>query len=341
MTRAFSRGWSLLELMIGLVIASVALTGALSLFAHSRVLLEANDSVSRLQDQARHALSVLVRDIEQAGSYGFGMDPRTLRIVRDGDLARVIASGDDLRQDAPPVALPASLHGCGTNFAVDLARGVEGSNNRYAAGVDAPRCDPALSAGTAASGADTLTVRYATEIAAPRPGRLQLFSDRFTTQSGQALFVDGRAPGRSADDRDTFDVVVRTYYVARDSVERANWPALRAKTLTTIAGSPGFLDEEILSGVEDLQVQFGIAESATSGAVTRFVDPGAAELLTRAPRAVRIWLRIRAETTERGYRDDRAWRYAGVEFAPTASEQGIRRLLVTRTVALRTPGGEP
>lgn len=341
MTRANSRGWSLLELMVGLAIASVVLTGAISLLAHSRGLLDANDSVSRLQDQARHALSVLVRDLEHAGSFGFGLDHRSLRIVRDGDPSLAIASGDDLRQDAPPVPLPPSIHGCGANFAVDLSRAVEASNNRFAAGVDASRCDPTASAGGAMTGADTLTVRRATEIAAPMPGRLQLFSNRFTTRSGQVLFADGRAPGTSADDEDTFDVVVRIYYVARSSVERAGWPALRAKTLTTIAGSPAFRDEEILPGVEDMQVQFGIAEAGTSGPVTRFVDPDAAELLTLAPRAVRIWLRIRAETTERGYRDDRTWRYADAQFAPAASEQGIRRLLVSRTVTLRAPGSEP
>jgi type IV pilus assembly protein PilW len=341
MIRGNSRGWSLLELMVGLAIASIVLTGAISLLAHSRDLLEANDSVSRLQDQARHALSVLVRDLEHAGSYGFGLDHRTLRIVRDGDPLLAIASGDDLRQDAPPVPLPASIHGCGANFAVDLSRAVEASNNRFAAGVDASRCDPTASAGGAMTGADTLTVRHATEIASPMPGRLQLLSNRFTTRSGQTLFADGRAPGPSADDADTFDVVVRTYYVARSSVERAGWPALRVKSLTTIAGSPAFRDEEILPGVEDLQVQFGIAESGASGPVTRFVDPNAAELLTLAPRAVRIWLRIRAEATERGYRDDRAWRYADTEFAPAASEQGIRRLLVSRTVTLRTRDDEP
>lgn len=341
MMRANSRGWSLLELMVGLAIASIVLTGAISLLGHSRNLLDANDSVSRLQDQARHALSVLVRDLEHAGSYGFGLDHRALRIVSNGDPSLAIASGDDLRQDAPPVPLPASIHGCGANFAVDLSRAVEASNNRFAAGVDASRCDPTASAGGAMPGADTLTVRHATEIAPPMPGRLQLFSNRFTTRSGQALFADGRAPGTSGDDQHTFDVVVRTYYVARDSVERAGWPALRAKSLTTIAGSPAFRDEEILPGVEDLQVQFGIEESGAPGRVTRFVDPDAAELLTLAPRAVRIWLRIRAETTERNHRDDRAWRYADTEFAPAASAQGFRRLLVSRTVTMRTRGSEP
>ncbi len=339
MRRAKNSGWSLLELMIGLAIASIVLTGAISLFVHSRDLLEANESVARLQDQARHALSVIVRDIELAGSYGFGLEPRTLRVVRGGDPSLAIASGEELRQGAPPVPLPESIHDCGENFAVDLSRRVEGTNNRFAAGVGASRCTPSASAGGAVIGADSLTVRHATGSAAPTAGRLQLFSNRFATQSGQVLFADGRAPGPSSVDQRTFDVVVRTYYVARNSVERAGWPALRARTLTSIAGAPGFRDEEILPGVEDLQVQFGIAESATSDTVTRFVDPEATELLASPPRAVRVWMRIRAESTERGFREDRAWRYADTEFATTSDDRDIRRVLVSRTVNLPTDGG--
>jgi type IV pilus assembly protein PilW len=341
MSRAHIRGWSLLELMIGLAIASIVLTGAISLFAHSRELLEASDSVARLQDQARHALSVIARDLEHAGSFGFGLDPRTLRVVRDGDLSRPIASGDELRQGAPPVPLPESIHDCGTNFAVDLTRGVEASNNRFESGIGAARCEPTASAGGAVTGADAISVRHATETASPAPGRLQLFSNRFAARRGQALFADGRAPGGSSADQRTFDVVVRIYYVARDSVERAGWPALRAKTLTTIAGAPAFRDEEILPGVEDLQVRFGIADSTAPGAVTRYVDPGAPELLTHSPRAVRIWMRIRADSTERGFRDDRTWRYADVEFTPATIEQEMRRTLVSRTITLRIPGGAP
>ncbi len=324
--------------MIGLAIAGIVLTGAISLLAHGRDLLEANDSVSRLQDQSRHALSVIVRDLEHAGSYGFGLDAQRLRLVRDGDPSRVVAAGADLRQGASPVPLEASIHDCGVNFAVDLSRAVEASNNRYALGIDPSHCQPTASAGGAVNGADTLILRHATERASPAPGRLQLYSNRFATQSGQALFIDGRSPGASTTDERIFDVVVRAYYVSRNSVERTGWPALRAKTLTSIAGAPAFRDEEILPGVEDLQVQFGIADSATAGAVMRFVDPDAAELLTHPPRAVRVWMRIRAESTERRYRDDRAWRYADTVFAPAVPEQSIRRLLVSRTVSLRNPG---
>ena len=122
-------------------------------------------------------------------------------------------------------------------------------------------------------------------------------------------------------------------------MERAWWPALRAKTLTEIGGEPRFRDEEILPGVEDLQVQFGIADTSAGNVVTRYVDPGDADLRLFPPLAVRIWMRIRADSTERDYRDDRTWRYADTEFVPAVTEQGFRRILVSRTVTLRNSAG--
>jgi hypothetical protein len=51
--------------------------------------------------------------------------------------------------------------------------------------------------------------------------------------------------------------------------------------------------------------------------------------------AVRIWLRIRADSTEPGFNDERTLEYANVTFTPSAAEARQRRMLVERTVALR------
>ena len=43
----------------------------------------------------------------------------------------------------------------------------------------------------------------------------------------------------------------------------------------------------------------------------------------------------RASRAETGYRDQSIYRYADVAAAPPVAEQGYRRLLVTRRIALR------
>ena len=123
--------------------------------------------------------------------------------------------------------------------------------------------------------------------------------------------------------------------VANDSVGRRGWPALRVKALTEARGAAQFRDEEVLPGVEDLQVEFGVRDPADPDQKLSFIAPDLPGLRQRRVVAVRLWLRIRADRTEPGYVDSRPLGYAGVEFMPDAFEAKQRRTLLTRTVALR------
>ena len=295
------------------------------------------ESLAALQDNARHALSVLVSDIEHAGFYGFAGS--AARLTRGGI---VLAEGAQLQQPdaAYPAAavagLPAGTHDCGTNFAVDLGLAVQGSNNVYAAGPAATNCTPTASAGGARAGTDTLTLRHAS-LAPARPlaGRLQLYTRRLESHAVTDLFADGRAPGPGDSNAEVRDLEVHMYYVANDSVERRQWPALRVKALTESHGAAQFRDEEVLPGVEDLQVELGIRDPGAADAPLCFVAPDFPALRERIVYAVRLWLRIRADRTEPGYFDSRPLRYAGVEFVPDERESRQRRVLIQRTVALR------
>ena len=132
------------------------------------------------------------------------------------------------------------------------------------------------------------------------------------------------------------DLEVRTYYIANDSVERPGWPALRVKALTESRGAAQFRDEEILPGVEDLQVEMGVATIAADGmSRVHYVAPDSPRAREGIVVAVRLWLRIRADATEPGFNDGRRLTYANVSFAPSAAEAKQRRMLIERTVAIR------
>jgi hypothetical protein len=177
-----------------------------------------------------------------------------------------------------------------------------------------------------------LTVRHASlKSVPPHAGRLQLFTRRLGTFGFLDLFFDGRSPGPTDANNEVRDLEVRTYYIANNAVGRTNWPSLRVKELTEAAGAAQFRDEEVLPGVEDLQVEFGLSENG----LVRYVAPDLATLRRGQIVAARIWLRIRADVTESGFFDDRSLNYAGVAFVPTRTEASQRRLLVERTVALR------
>ena len=309
-----ARGFSLVEIMIALALGLTLLAAFLVVLQRCRASFAANESMARLQDGARQALSVLVPDIEHAGFYGFAQ------------LAPAVIAGP----------LPPGIHACGTGFAVNLVEPVQGNDNVFAPAGATRDCAPTATAGGARVGSDSLTVRYASRnTVAPHAGRLQVYSQSLTMTAPRVLFADGRAPGPVDDAHEVRDLEVRTYYIANHSVDRPGWPALRVKALTESGGAAQFRDEEILPGVEDLQVEFGIARVDEGMARVQYVAPGGS--LAREARvvAVRLWLRIRADVTEAGFEDDAPLNYANVRFTPTTLEARQRRLLVERTVALR------
>jgi type IV pilus assembly protein PilW len=310
-----ARGFNLLELMIALVLGLTLLAAFLVVLQRCRAAFATNESLARLQDTARNALAVMVPDIELAGFYGFTNQPGS-RLVG---------------------ALPAGIHACGTNFATALTIAAQGSDNLFRLGDDARSCAPAASARGARAGSDTLTLRHASRsIAAAHAGQLQVYSDRLQSMGPLVLFADGRVPGPVDADHEVRDLEVRTYYIATSSVDRPEWPALRVKALTESGGAAQFRDEEVSPGVEDLQVELGVASRADDGALRLyFVAPDAPRAREGSVVAVRLWLRIRADTTEPGFTDDRALNYANVRFTPSVLESRQRRTLVERTVALR------
>jgi len=119
-------------------------------------------------------------------------------------------------------------------------------------------------------------------------------------------------------------------------------PALRRKVLGT---NGQITDEEVIAGVEDMQVQFGLdmdpPGGVNRGSVDRYVNPDSpiidptnagynvnAEILS-----VRIWLRVRAENVENGFTDTTNYVYADQNVGPF--NDGFRRVLVSKTIYLR------
>jgi hypothetical protein len=152
--------------------------------------------------------------------------------------------------------------------------------------------------------------------------------------SAQFLFADGNAAGPIDDDHEVHDLVVRTYYIARDSVGRRDAPALRVKSLTRSGTGLIFDEDEVMAGVEDLQVQFGVSPEG-NGRVSHYVDPDSPELLNAQVVSVRVWLRVRADEAEPSFIDAQTYRYADVAFTPSGADQHFRRVLMSRTITLR------
>lgn len=358
------RGLSLVELMVALALGSLLIGGALFMYSEGRGAFVVNERVSALQDASRYVVALLEPDIELAGYYGLTDVAESVRFVQGGDPNNVMAMPADMRQrrllaaHAEPVALAnlgSAAHVCGRNYAVDVSFPIEGSDDVYLSGPDATgACDPV---GGAVAGTDTLTIRrVATQSSDPLAGRLQIYAPRLKSRSAHFMFVDGSAPGIVNDDNRVHDFIVRKYYISQNSVGRPGLPSLRVKTLTRVNGEPAFTDQEVMPGIEDLQVQFGIDTGdynndgaidagwdvngdgipEADGRATRYVDPDFPNLERYQVVAVRFWLRVRADQAEPGFVDQRPYNYANIPtYTPQGAERQFRRVLVSRTVTLR------
>ncbi len=317
---------TLIELMVALAIGSFLLLGAVTVFVQSRATFQVADSVARLQENARFVLDALEPDVRMASYFGLTTRPEKIRgRARPGD-----PPSDELEVSGD----------CGNNWTIHLDAPIDGTNNGYSWLCTAYSNAPAANA-------DTLVVRRAAEAPeVPAAGRLQIQSARF--RDGD-LFLDSALPaGHTSATSETYRLIVNGYYVSSTSTLSTPGnpvPSLRVKTLVD---GPRIEDREVLPGVEDMQIQFGIdtdpAGAPNRGSIDRYVN--LADPLLDADNhpdvrvlAVRIWLRLRAEQPEQGFTDTSRYAYADQDI--DSPNDGYRRALVSKTIYLRNARPAP
>ena len=134
------------------------------------------------------------------------------------------------------------------------------------------------------------------------------------------------------------DLEASVFYVSGDATGANGRPALRRKRL--VGGSePAFQDEELVPGIEDLQVEFARAASADgSGEGTGYLSIDA--FPDGAPvQSVRLWVLVRDDTGEAMARRLPALAYANRQFGDELSRHP--RLLAYRTIDVRNSGSRP
>jgi type IV pilus assembly protein PilW len=354
--RNLQRGLSLIELLVALTIGTVLISGAVYIYSQSRNTHTVSDVIARLQENGRYVFSVLEPDIQLAGYYGFSNDPVDFHYIQNGSTSSLIPAAKMKASDAAVPGIPRS-HLCGNNFAVNLLAAVEGGNNGYPLGGSC-----AAQGGGAVDEADTLTIRRSSGPPSDgkgtaKPGYLQMLVSRLSPSSSY-VFADGVLPAEPALEENIVqlrDLVVRTYYISKNSTspDTPGLPALRVKSLSGGGSGPEFsVDEEVMRGVEDLQVQFGIDTGDYDGdgtidpgydldgdkipdfplgVATRYVNPDAVPEGFQVV-SVRVWILLRAETPERGFVDQQTYKYADREYAVN---DNFRRVLMSRTIQLR------
>jgi hypothetical protein len=285
--------------MVAMLLVLVVSAGALAFVARGRDAHRAGESLARLEETLDAAFTLLVDEVLLSGY--LGLAPPGIPVA-----------------GATPVgtAEPAGLEvagACGPSLAHDIGHPVTAADGVYLASAGIPIGCRASPLGRLQAGADTLIIRRASgESVAPETGRLQLE----TNLRAAALRADGASQMGPA--TRWHDLEVGIYYISADSTGRAGFPSLRRKRL--VGGArPAFQDEELVSGISDLQLEFGLDDAADLDlSVDRWAAPAAAPGDETA-RALRIELEATSDVVE-------------------ASQPGGRRKRVSRVIELRNGG---
>lgn len=317
-------GFTLIEMMIAVTIGLFILGAVSAVAINSARSSRANDRTSELQSNGRYALDVLRRDIQHAGQSGMTPSSTLLTAKTQGFFS--IASGVAVTGD------------CANGFALKLEEPITGADDPAA--TPYPGC---LTTANIARG-DVLTVRYAdmsnlwpvnaaTPTVAPAAAANNDIYFR-SSYSTSALFQKGGTAPTALGTGPMQDQLMMThvYYISPNTSGNDGIPALYRVSLIAGAMTP----ELVVSGIENLQVQYGVVFNPSTG-ITQYFDANNVADWTLV-QSVRIWILARNSGNERGeaYSNQTTYQMGNASYVPTVNTNDqYRRQLYMTTVQMR------
>ena len=290
-------GLTFVEVLVAMLLVLAVIAGSLAFVARGRAAQRGGESLARLEESLDAAFVMLVEEIRMAGY--LGLAPPSGRVDGASEVGTAERPGLEV------------AGACGASLAHDLSMPLVVADGAYEAAPGLPIGCRASPAGRRVASSDTLILRHAgTDASAPMPGRLQLE----TNLRMAALAADGLA--RLGPDARWHDLEVGIYYISADSTGRDDWPSLRRKRL--VGGTrPAFQDEELVSGIADLQFEIGLDDPADpDAAIDRWARPVGPQL-DGIPRALRVEIEAWSDIVE------------------PSQPGGVRRKRVSRVIQLR------
>jgi len=324
-----TRGFTLIELMVGLVLGVIVLFALVTLFVNNSRMRREIDQASQQIENGRYALDLLRDDLHLSGYYGDAV-PQQGYTVGTATIPSICATTvAGLQFVAPPAALqwPAPVFG-------------------IAAGDAVPSCVSGATGGFKA-GTDILVVRRTSTVpttAALTSGKVYVQSTGCSTDLDQhkdfVLDLGSNAGTFAMTKRgcatagDIYELQTRIYYVSNETI-----PTLRLLMLSGTSSA----NEALVQGIEDMRIEYGRDNVASDGAPDDFrkclstVDPCVATDWGNTM-AVRINLLARNISTGVGYTDSKTYALgAGIVVGPFNDH--YKRHAYTAVIRLMNPAG--
>lgn len=312
------RGLGLVELMIAMLLSLLLSVAVISVFTANSRSFKQDENVLRMQDDARHALRELAFDLSMAGHYADLLVPGS--VTPDDSLT--------LTTDCGPLGADEWMYqAVATGTGVSLS--VVAVDNASAA--DAAANFSCIDSGEFQAGTDIVAVKRVAGVrtGVPDGGRVYLRTNGtvgllFQEPITGTPVVNVPAPRTDWEYRPSIFYIRNYADVAGDGI-----PTLCRKTLGGI--TPGMMTECLASGIENLQLEYGIDTSGDGNANVFLPNPTVAQMQTVV--SARIFIQARTLENDIRYENDKT--YAVSNAAPFVPNDGFRRRVESMTVTIQ------
>lgn len=256
--RARARGFSLIELMIAVTLGMLAVAAVGSVFIYGSRSYKQDDRVSRMQDELRFAMAQITLDLEMAAFWAQITDP-----VKNINTTSAVDS----------------WAGCG-KLKVDKDGRASGiATLGDVTGTQAAAVFTCLAAAEYVDGSDVIGVKRLqgrmipdASVGAAFPPEKQdfiyLFSNGVESTLGYHGGTPPATPAVAAGNVFAYEFFPSVWYVRNYTTAGDQVPCLTRKGF---APGGAFTDECMASGIEDMQLEFGM-DADTKGGIDRFIE---------------------------------------------------------------------
>ena len=328
-------GLTLVELMIGITISLVLMSGIVQIFAGSKQSYKMSEALTYLQENGRFSIDLITKDLRRTGFWGANG-----QVMRDKVTPNILGTTTFI-----PVT-SANYDKCpGSSWGIMLEQRIFAINDgagSYASG----GCIPSTGDGSYLQG-DVLTIRYANPevVNAFEASRYYI---RSSTKSGR-LFTGGSSAAAANTPNDNTpiearELITNAYYIgdtgsSSNCNSGGNVPALY-RTVLDSNGSPE--TQKIFEGVEQLQVQLGW-DTDGDRVADRYVN--ANQIPDEVPWiwdglfpftnkivSARVWVLVRQECPDPAYSNGKTYKMGDKTITPA---DNYRRQMYTSTIRFR------
>jgi Tfp pilus assembly protein PilW len=311
-------GFTIVELLIAVGLSMILGIAVVTVFASNRHSFNQDENVQRMQDDARHALREITFELSMAGHYADLLIPAS--VTRDNNLTLAI--------DCGPIGSAEWIYQtvqAGTGQFLSVVALDNATSGQAAANFTC------INAAEFKDGTDVVAIK---RVAGARTGVAQNGNVYLRTNGTVGLLyqeplvtppvINVPAPNSVWEYRPSIFYIRTFANTPGDGI-----PTLCKKVLRGPA--PGMTTECIATGIEDLQIEYGIDTNDDGFANVYTPTPGLDDMQTVV--VARVSLLARTTRSDTRYRNDKTYTLSNA--AAFAPDDGFRRQVVSTTIGIQ------